>query len=184
MPFPSPGDLLDPGTEPRFPALQVDPLPSEQPKCCNISLARCQILHNRKGNVMKPQSKWKGTEILANCGLYISLSQKHMTTWNTSLTSLSKTLGRGSGLKIQSVEGSLWALVVTSLLLYSSPLYHTCNDAIYFLPGSIQMHTPSPAQQSEWKSQHLSSLQRPGHCWECFMYQYQPKNMLHCQDWA
>ena len=51
--------------------------------------------------MMKPQSKWEGTEILANCGLYISLSQNHMTTWNTSLTSLSKTLGRGSGLKDQ-----------------------------------------------------------------------------------
>ena len=51
--------------------------------------------------MMKPQSKWEGTEILANCGLYISLSQNHMTTWNTLLTSLSKTLGRSSGLKDQ-----------------------------------------------------------------------------------
>ena len=29
MPFPSPGDLPDPGIEPRSPALQVDALPSE-----------------------------------------------------------------------------------------------------------------------------------------------------------
>ena len=29
LPFPSPGDLRDPGTEPRFPALQADSLPSE-----------------------------------------------------------------------------------------------------------------------------------------------------------
>ena len=29
LPFPSPGDLPNPGTEPRFPALQVDALPTE-----------------------------------------------------------------------------------------------------------------------------------------------------------
>ena len=29
--LPSPGDLLDPGIEPRFPTLQVDSLPSEPP---------------------------------------------------------------------------------------------------------------------------------------------------------
>ena len=29
LPFPSPGDLPDPGIEPRSPALQADPLPSE-----------------------------------------------------------------------------------------------------------------------------------------------------------
>ena len=31
MPFPSPGDLANPGTEPRPPALQADSLPSEPP---------------------------------------------------------------------------------------------------------------------------------------------------------
>ena len=31
LPFPSSGDLPDPGTEPRSPALQVDSLPSEPP---------------------------------------------------------------------------------------------------------------------------------------------------------
>ena len=31
LPFPSPGDLLDPGTEPGSPALQADALPSEPP---------------------------------------------------------------------------------------------------------------------------------------------------------
>ena len=29
LPFPSPGDLLNPGTEPRSPALQADSLPTE-----------------------------------------------------------------------------------------------------------------------------------------------------------
>ena len=31
LPFPSPGDLLNPGIEPRCPALQTDTLPSESP---------------------------------------------------------------------------------------------------------------------------------------------------------
>ena len=31
LPFPSPGDLPDPGIEPRSPALQADTLPSEPP---------------------------------------------------------------------------------------------------------------------------------------------------------
>ena len=31
MPFPSPGDLPDPGTEPRSPTLQADSLSSEAP---------------------------------------------------------------------------------------------------------------------------------------------------------
>ena len=31
LPFPSPGDLQDPGIEPGSPALQVDSLPSEPP---------------------------------------------------------------------------------------------------------------------------------------------------------
>ena len=31
LPFPSPGDLSDPGIKPGFPALQADSLPSEPP---------------------------------------------------------------------------------------------------------------------------------------------------------
>ena len=33
LPFPSPGDLPDPGIEPGSPALQADALPSEPPYC-------------------------------------------------------------------------------------------------------------------------------------------------------
>ena len=32
LPFPPPGDLLNPGIEPRSPTLQVDSLPSEPPR--------------------------------------------------------------------------------------------------------------------------------------------------------
>ena len=31
LPFSSPGDLLDPGIKPKFPAWQIDSLPSEAP---------------------------------------------------------------------------------------------------------------------------------------------------------
>ena len=34
LPFPSPGDVPDPGIEPRYPALQADSLPSEPPGTC------------------------------------------------------------------------------------------------------------------------------------------------------
>ena len=44
LPFPSPGDLPDPGIEPGFPALQADALPSEPPGnsnyCTNYILLR------------------------------------------------------------------------------------------------------------------------------------------------
>ena len=36
LPFPSPGDLLDPGIEPRSPTLEADALPSEL-KCLEAS---------------------------------------------------------------------------------------------------------------------------------------------------
>ena len=38
LPFPSPGDLPDPGIEPRSPALQADTLPSEPPSDCQRSV--------------------------------------------------------------------------------------------------------------------------------------------------
>ena len=37
LPFPSPGDLPDPGIEPRSPALQADTLPSEPPGKSNFA---------------------------------------------------------------------------------------------------------------------------------------------------
>ena len=41
LPFPSPGDLPDPGSEPRSPTFQADALPSELPgsHCSNISIS-------------------------------------------------------------------------------------------------------------------------------------------------
>ena len=51
LPFPSPGDLPDPGFEPRFPALQADALPSEPPGKPFIlmgSIYVCQIYKMRQ----------------------------------------------------------------------------------------------------------------------------------------
>ena len=46
LPFPSLGDLPDPGIEPRSPALQADALPSEPPGNCDLRtwLSKCQSL--------------------------------------------------------------------------------------------------------------------------------------------
>ena len=40
LPFPSPGDLPDPGIDPGSPALQADSLPTEQQSCfrCKVKL--------------------------------------------------------------------------------------------------------------------------------------------------
>ena len=48
LPFPSPGDLPDPGIEPGSPTLQADALPSEPPG---------KILLNQKEN-NEPKKKW------------------------------------------------------------------------------------------------------------------------------
>ena len=44
LPFPSPGDLPDPGIEPRSPALQADALPSEPPGKPSIWTSRIKVL--------------------------------------------------------------------------------------------------------------------------------------------
>ena len=56
LPFPSPGDLLNPGTEPRSPALQADALTSAPPRSL-------QGLHNNNVSCMRTVSGWN---LLAN----------------------------------------------------------------------------------------------------------------------
>ena len=46
LPFPSPGDLPDPGTEPRSPALQADALASEPPGKPNFLELICKFSHS------------------------------------------------------------------------------------------------------------------------------------------
>ena len=43
LPFPSPGDLPDPGIEPRSPALQADALPSEPPGKLTRTEYHCKV---------------------------------------------------------------------------------------------------------------------------------------------
>ena len=56
LPFPSSGDLPDPGIEPGSPALQADALPSEPPLNPNL----CMICIISFGNV------WKNSPVLEN----------------------------------------------------------------------------------------------------------------------
>ena len=56
LPFPSPGDLLNPGIEPRSPALQADALTSAPPRSL-------QGLHNNNVSCMRTVSGWN---LLAN----------------------------------------------------------------------------------------------------------------------
>ena len=44
LPFPSPGDLLDPGIEPGSPTLEADALTSEPPGKMEVSLSKRQQL--------------------------------------------------------------------------------------------------------------------------------------------
>ena len=45
VPFPSPGDLPDPGIEPKSPALQADTLPSEPPgKSLGYEICMCKYV--------------------------------------------------------------------------------------------------------------------------------------------
>jgi len=57
LPFPSPGDLSDPGIEPRPPALLADALLSEPPgNCASVHLASvcmCVYLHNRQRGLLQ-----------------------------------------------------------------------------------------------------------------------------------
>ena len=59
LPFPSPGNLPNPGTEPRSPALQVDSLPSEPPGKPQESVhCRDQARRTRQLKLKKPNSPW------------------------------------------------------------------------------------------------------------------------------
>ena len=63
LPFPSPGDLLDPGIEPGSPALQADSLPSEPP-----------------GNPKVGRLRYYFTKIIGiNPELYVTFPPKNLT---------------------------------------------------------------------------------------------------------
>ena len=45
LPFPSPGDLPNPGIKPRSPALQADSLPSEPPGKSSVNIQMLELFH-------------------------------------------------------------------------------------------------------------------------------------------
>ena len=56
LPCPPPGDLPNPGTEPRYPALQVDSLPPEppgKPKCDSADAATPAVIAEELGECKK-----------------------------------------------------------------------------------------------------------------------------------
>jgi len=50
LPFPSLGDLPDPGIKHRFPALQADSLPSEPPEVNKMKAKTSPLFPSRKGD--------------------------------------------------------------------------------------------------------------------------------------
>ena len=68
LPFPSPGDLPNPGTEPEFPTLQADALPSEPP---GKGFRDLEVLINQAGGVSTEETFVDTTEfrffLASNC---------------------------------------------------------------------------------------------------------------------
>ena len=61
LPFPSPGDLPNPGTEPGSPTLQVEALPSEPPGNPQNFFGRSSFLAYivlKIANILKPKLLW------------------------------------------------------------------------------------------------------------------------------
>ena len=60
LPFPSPGDLPDPGVEPGSPALQADALPSEPPGKPIIKVECCVCIPDLSGCISATLDDMKG----------------------------------------------------------------------------------------------------------------------------
>ena len=75
LPFPSPGDLRDPGIEPRFPALEADALTSEPPGKPTEELSKKDLHdpHNHDGvithlepDILECEVRW-ASESITSC---------------------------------------------------------------------------------------------------------------------
>ena len=85
LPFPSPGDLPNPGIESRFPTLQIDPLPSESPGratmmdyCLVIKRSKLVYMCNNTDKLQKDFCWLKETSLKTShiCSIYMKLSKK------------------------------------------------------------------------------------------------------------
>ena len=54
LPFPSPGDLPNPGIEPKWPALKADSLPSEPPGKPQLYISSVQFSHSVVSDSLRP----------------------------------------------------------------------------------------------------------------------------------
>ena len=81
LPFPSPGDLPDPGIQPEFPALEADALTSELPG--KLTLNSCKNNNNQKKPLNNHIYNWKG--ILFCPGMYKHIFSSIGMTWGKCL---------------------------------------------------------------------------------------------------
>ena len=81
LPFPSPGDLPDPGVEPGSPALQVDSLPSEPPGK-PTAILKCQYICYPNLKKRKPRQ-----EKIGNLSEVTPLTNGSASRWSQSLCS-------------------------------------------------------------------------------------------------
>ena len=79
LPFPSPGDLPDPGIEPRCPALQANSLLSEAPSIYQIHLFACKTGSPAQERVADPVCKGQtiGPALLTTSGRSERAGQHH-----------------------------------------------------------------------------------------------------------
>ena len=80
LPFPSPGDLPDPGIEPESPALQADSLLSQQPGKPSIIYGRCISDFTRNCPTFS-QILYYCTFPLVVCAVLISLHPSQYLVW-------------------------------------------------------------------------------------------------------
>ena len=92
QPFPSPGDLPDPGIKPRSPALQADPLPSDPPG--QKSLAGYSPQGHKESDTTEATKRIK-------CYLTQSDHLLRNSDWETHTLNLQKQTGRGVELKAE-----------------------------------------------------------------------------------
>ena len=140
VPFPSPGDLPNPGIEPRSPTLQADTLPSEPPNIWALLISHgdiwqfitlCKTKSKRNSTKMTTSEIYQGT--IGTC-----FSLLHIVVWSLSRVLLScdsmhckpaRLLGpwdfldRNAGVGAISSRGSSWHRDL-HLLYYRWILYH------------------------------------------------------------
>ena len=151
QPFPSPGNLPNPGIEPRFPALQADSLPADPPgKPKNTGVSSLSLLQRifliQELNPGLPHCSWilyqlshKGSpKMYKHLQIPLILNQYMTGNWEPCL------LSNGKGLFcflqlllvfwfIKMVSCQISSEVMTAFLPYSQPLFQTAFRRDHYL---------------------------------------------------